>query len=248
MGHREGSSGDLVAGGDYVRAVERAGALPVLLPPLASGGEAASAFLRLVDGLLLAGGGDVDPQYFEEEPVAQLGQVDPERDLLELALAREALAERVPVLGICRGIQVLNVAAGGSLYQDIPSQVRGAFQHYQRAPRWHGTHTVHLEPGSQVARILGVEELRVNSFHHQSVKMVAPGFRVSAKSRDTVVEAIESKAHPFALGVQWHPEGMIDRQPAALRLFRALVEAAAEARLTRAAARPAAGEAARAVV
>lgn len=209
----------------YVRAVEGAGGLPLLLP-LTADPELIGPMLDAVDGLLLAGGGDVDPQLYGEEPLPGLGQVDPERDLFEVALVKEALRRDLPVLGLCRGAQVINVAAGGTLYQDIPSQVQRALQHDQQAPRWHPTHEVRLEEETTLARIFNCPSLRVNSFHHQSVKMVTPDFRVSAKARDAVVEGIESREHRFVVGVQWHPECMVERFPVQRLLFSALVQAA----------------------
>jgi len=215
---------------DYVRAVELGGGLPVLVPVL-DAEEAVSALLDVLDGLVLAGGGDLDPQRFGEEPLPQLGEVDPERDAFELALARLAMERDMPVLGICRGMQVLNVAAGGTLYQDIPSQVPRALLHDQTAPRWYPCHEVRIEEETQLAAILGAPSLRVNSFHHQAVKVVAPQFRVSAKAKDAVVEGIESRENRFVLGVQWHPECMVERYPAQRQLFAALVQ---QARATRA--------------
>ncbi|MFS8525251.1 MAG: gamma-glutamyl-gamma-aminobutyrate hydrolase family protein, partial [Limnochordales bacterium] len=123
-------------------------------------------------------------------------------------------------------VQVLNVAAGGTLYQDIPSQVPGALKHAQKAPRWAASHAVRLEADSRLAEILGATELRVNSYHHQSVKDVAPGFRAVATAPDGIIEAVESAAHRFAMGVQWHPELMVEREPRYAALFRAFIEAA----------------------
>lgn len=216
----------------YLEAVAAAGGIPVVLPPLEPRGpegpaEAAAAMLGRVDGVLLSGGDDVDPQQFGAEPDPGLGWVDPDRDLLELALAREALRLRKPMLAICRGMQVLNVAAGGDLHQDLGAVAR--LQHSQRAPRWHASHGVTVQPGSFLARLLGVgnEPLSVNSFHHQAVNRVAPRFRVVAEAKDGVVEAIEleEEGH-FCLGVQWHPEHMVGRWPVQRRLFEGLVEAA----------------------
>ncbi len=208
----------------YVHSVEQAGGAPVILAP--SGGIPSGEWVARLDGLVLTGGVDVDPACFGEEPLPALGRVDPDRDAFELALVRAALAADLPVLALCRGIQVLNVAAGGSLFQDIPSQVKGALQHSQKAPRWYPAHGVSIAPGSKVAAMLGATQLRVNSFHHQSVKEVARGFVVTAEAEDGIVEAIESTVHTFVVGVQWHPEAMWARDPAFLGLFRGLVEVA----------------------
>lgn len=211
---------------DYVRAVQAAGGIPVLLPPVP--GDPA-AILAGVDGLLLTGGVDVDPVLFGEEPLRQNGEIQPDRDASEIPLCRLALETGVPVLGICRGHQVLAVAAGGSLYQDLPAQVPECLKHSQQAPRWHPTHALRIERHSRLGAMFG-PELRVNSFHHQAVKGVPPGFAETARAPDGVNEAIEHPSHPFAIGVQWHPEAMWDREYNYNALFRALVEAAASVR------------------
>lgn len=218
---------------EYVRALEGAGAVPVLLPLVEREGLIEPLIADL-NGLLLAGGGDVDPGRFGEDPLPGLGQVDPERDEFELALVKAALDRDMPVLGICRGLQVLNVAAGGTLYQDIQCQVPRALKHNQDAPRWHPSHEVRLDADSLLASIYETESLRVNSFHHQAVKVAGPVFRVSAKAKDAVVEGIESREHRFVVGVQWHPESMVERYPAQRLLFAAFVQAARGYRPSRA--------------
>ncbi|CAB3389396.1 gamma-glutamyl-gamma-aminobutyrate hydrolase family protein [Kyrpidia spormannii] len=215
---------------EYTDAILAAGGVPAIVPL----GEAASQnpgqWLERLDGLMLTGGVDVDPAYFGEDPARGLGEVCPERDALELALVEAALLRDLPVLAICRGMQVLNVAAGGTLYQDLATQGKNALQHRQRAPRWHGSHRVEIVPGTRLAEILGRSEARVNSFHHQAVRDVAPGMRVAAKSSDGLVEAMESRRHRFAVAVQWHPEHMWRKDPAQMRLFEAFVQAAADGR------------------
>ncbi|MDI6894355.1 MAG: gamma-glutamyl-gamma-aminobutyrate hydrolase family protein [Bacillota bacterium] len=208
----------------YPAAVEAAGGVPVILPVL-NPGKAAEVLAHL-QGLLLSGGVDLDPSYYGEDPLPGLGKVTPERDAFELALARQALALGVPILGICRGVQVLNVAAGGNLFQDLGSQLQKVLKHSQEAPRWHESHPVQLDPQSRMAAVLGVTEARVNSFHHQAVRAVAPGLRAVAWAPDGVIEGVESTDHRFALGVQWHPEEMWSRDPLHLKPFSALVEAA----------------------
>lgn len=209
----------------YIRSVVEAGGIPLLIPPTWDEGVLARCLER-VDGLLLPGGADVDPDRYGQTPHPALGRVDPEWDALDVTAARLALARDLPVLGICRGIQVLNVAAGGTLYQDIPSQVDNALLHDQDAPGWQATHEVTVAPGSRLAEILGTAVVRVNTFHHQAVLDVAPGFRAVAWAADGVVEGIESMVHRFALGVQWHPERMTQQDAVQRRLFESLVAAA----------------------
>ncbi|HEX7127854.1 MAG TPA: gamma-glutamyl-gamma-aminobutyrate hydrolase family protein [Thermodesulfobacteriota bacterium] len=226
---------------DYSAGVAAAGGLPVLLPCVAGGsaepdgGDAAlvAETIARLDGLILTGGRDVDPRHYGEPPHARLGAIDPARDALELAAVAAARARRLPILGICRGIQVLAVAFGGSLVQDLGSEVAGAIRHEQRLDKRRPSHEVSVEPGSRLAAILGRSgALRVNSYHHQAVRRVPDGFRVSATAPDGVIEAMEAvdPRYGFVVGVQWHPEGLWRGDDASRRLFRALVaEAAADA-------------------
>lgn len=210
----------------YVKAVLRAGGLPLLLPT-AAGPEECARLAGLLDGLLIPGGVDMAPQFYGEEPRDKVTCFDRELDSFELALIRAAADAKKPMLAICRGIQVLNVAFGGSLYQDIPSQLPEAHGHYQNTfSRSEPYHTVHLTPGSHLFAILGGGELLTNSYHHQAIKKVAPGFTVSARAADGVIEGIEN-GDGSIIGVQWHPEGMQERYPRFLKLFTALTERAA---------------------
>lgn len=212
----------------YVRAVAAAGGLPLLIPNL-DGERHAGAVLAAVDGLLLTGGVDVDPAHYGDLPAPRLGRVSPERDALEIPLVRAALEAGMPVLAVCRGLQVLNVAAGGSLIQDIAGEVPRAIKHYQQAPRWHATHPVEIVPGTRLSELLGACTVQVNSFHHQAVDRVAPGFTVNAWSPDGLIEGIElPDPERFVVGVQWHPETLWERVPVFRRLFEGLVEAAAQ--------------------
>lgn len=209
---------------DYFDAVFGAGGLPVMLPLAQQSGELA-ALLEQVDGLLFTGGPDPDPCYWGEQPHPGLGRIDPERDGMELELARLALDRGTPVLGICRGAQMLAVARGGSLWQDITSQVQGAIQHRQNAPRHYLFHDVTITPGTRVAAATGDRSvIRVNSFHHQAVREVPPGFVISGVTADRVIEAFEATGPGFAVGVQWHPES-IAAAGGEDGLFRALVQA-----------------------
>ena len=194
----------------YVYAVESAGLIPLIVPPLRSA-ESASAILDAVDGLLLTGGEDVNPSRYGEPPHPALKTVNDERDSTEIALIHEAKRRRTPVLAICRGIQVLNVALGGTLVQDIRSQVDGSLDHDDGSPRGSRTHGITVEPASLTATALGATSCSVNSLHHQSVKDVAPGLRISARAVDGIIEGIEATDTGWwALAVQWHPEEMTD--------------------------------------
>ncbi len=210
---------------DYVRAVEAAGGLPVALAPGTP--QDAADLLQHVQALVLSGGDDVDPAHYGEEPHETVTRVTPERDAFELALCREALRLDRPTLAICRGQQVLNVATGGTLIQDIPSTVSGAADHDPERERWELTHEVRLLPGSRLRQILGEDRVAVNSFHHQAVKDLGRGLRASAWSvEDGVIEGIEAEGCRFVLGVQWHPESFWERRPGFQSLFEALVGAA----------------------
>jgi putative glutamine amidotransferase len=208
---------------DYVRSVETAGGLPLVLAP--GNPEDAGPLLDRLDGLLLTGGADVGPHHYGAEPHPTVVRVLPERDSFELALIREALARDLPMLAICRGHQVLNVATGGTLIQDIPSLVRGTVDHDPEGERWHPAHDVRILPGTRLRGILGRDEVAVNSFHHQAVKDVGEGLVVSAVSADGVVEGLERPASRFVVGVQWHPEAFWDKDGAFRPLFEALVRA-----------------------
>lgn len=205
----------------YSRCLEEAGAHPLLIPPMDP--AAATPLLGFLDGLLLSGGGDVAPLYYGEEPAPGLGQVDPQRDALEIALVRAALLRGLPLLGICRGMQVLNVVLGGTLTQDLGKA--GGLQHWQQAPRSRPSHTVEIMPGTCLERFLGEGFLAVNSFHHQAVAALAPGLKNAAAAPDGVIEALESLDDRFLVGVQWHPESL--RHPASALLFQAFTGAAA---------------------
>lgn len=201
------------------------GALPMILP-YTQDKQHILEFAPVLDGLLLSGGGDLDPGSFNEEPHPKLGSVHPERDTLELLLTKEMLKLNRPILGICRGAQLLNVAEGGNMYQDLGAQYGSELlQHQQNAPTSHASHTLKILPDSKLAQILGAAKIRTNSFHHQAIKDPAPAFRACAFSADGVIEAIESVSHPFALGIQWHPECMpLDHQESE-KIFAAFVQA-----------------------
>ena len=209
---------------DYVRAVEKAGGLPLVLVP--GRAEDAGDLLSKLDGLLMTGGADVDPTLYGQEPHETVTRVIPERDAFEIGLCREALRRDQPLLAICRGHQVLNVATGGTLIQDIPSQVSGARDHDPDRERWETAHEVRILPRTRLREILGTETIDVNSFHHQAVRELGQGLVVSAASTaDQVIEGIEAPGRRLALGVQWHPEAFWDRPEDFQSLFEALVKA-----------------------
>ncbi len=211
----------------YTDALREAGAAAYMFAGPLDAGEADRS-LEGFAGLLLTGGGDLAPRYLGESPHPGLGEVDPPRDALEWDLLGAALARRMPILGICRGCQVLAARVGGQLYQDIPSQMPGALQHAQRAPREHESHSVSVVPGSQLYRVFGGrEEVWVNSFHHQGVRSLSEGWRACAHAPDGLIEAFEREGEHFALGIQWHPEGLVRTDPLQRTLFAAFVAAAA---------------------
>ncbi|HJR51255.1 MAG TPA: gamma-glutamyl-gamma-aminobutyrate hydrolase family protein [Gemmatimonadales bacterium] len=209
----------------YVRSVLAAGGVPVMLSPLMGPSYAARA-LDGVDGLVLTGGEDMDPAWYHAEPHPKANPPSRERDLFELALFAAARQREVPILGICRGIQVVNVALGGTLWQDLSSERPGEVDHYPEAARSERTHMVRLQPGSLTASALGATEIRVNSFHHQAIRELAPDLVATGWTEDGLIEAVEgAPGQPWLLAVQWHPEEMhAEVRNPDRGLFRALVE------------------------
>ena len=205
----------------YTESLRRAGAIPVIIPPQPE--NAAELFERL-DGLVLAGGDDCDPAIYGAECHPSVEPMDPRRQNSDLSLAKAARECGVPTLGICLGLQVMNVAAGGTLVQDIDSEMTTDIQHASR-PEDRARHDILVEQGTKLAAILGGREYNVNSSHHQAIGNVAEGFRVTAHAPDGIVEGLEDPKHPFYLGVQWHPEDM-KGEGSASALFGAFVEAA----------------------
>jgi putative glutamine amidotransferase len=216
--HGEPPHAEMALGMTYLRAIEAAGGMPVVLPPLGD----AEALLDRLDGICLSGGPDLDPDaYGAVERHAELGPTEPSLDAFELELARAADLRGLPILGICRGAQALNVARGGTLHQHLPG-------HRQTEPATAMTHGVHVEEGTRLAGLVGTRPLRVNSFHHQAADVLGDGLRAVAHSADGVIEAIEAPGLAFVLGVQWHAEGLV-AEPRHRALFEALVAASAGA-------------------
>ena len=208
----------------YAQALLRAGAIPVLVPVNLPPAMNAELLVRL-DGLLFTGGGDIDNKYFQGEQHEEIYGIDPERDEHELSLARYAASQQVPFLGICRGLQVINVALGGTLYTHIFDQLPGALQHscFPEFSPDHPAHPIEIKPGSLLSNLFSSTHAEVNSLHHQGVKTLAKGLEALATAPDGLVEAFHLPSHPFGLAVQWHPEWMPDapEMQAIFRLFAA---------------------------
>lgn len=210
----------------YISAVAHTGALPLLLP-MTEDPACIAAYAALCGGLLLSGGDDVDPSAYGEGQSWHCGTISPLRDAFELMLCREFLRLRKPVFAICRGIQVLNVALGGTLHQDLQTDLPDCLAHRQKQKPWHASHPVTLAEGSYLADLMTTDVLAVNSHHHQAVATPGEGVRVAATAPDGVIEAIEVADQPFCIGVQWHPERLWDQpgMAAHARLFEAFAAA-----------------------
>lgn len=211
---------------DYVKALLRAGAIPVLIP-LGLPGQGLLALIRMLDGVLFSGGGDIHPASYASQPHPLVDEVDPDRDRVEIELAQNAVRGEKPFFGICRGLQVINVALGGSLYEDILDQRTGALRHqyYPEKARDFLAHPINTEPGSRLSKIIDEPRVQVNSLHHQGIRRLADGLAPSAFAPDGLIEAFELPDHPYGLAVQWHPECLPD-DPAMQRLFETFVQAA----------------------
>jgi putative glutamine amidotransferase len=215
----------------YVRVLVAAGAIPWIIPLLEGDEETLRAVYDRLDGVFLPGGVDMDPATYREKSSELVGRIDPARDEIELTLTRWAIEDKKPLLAVCRGIQVVNVAAGGTVHQDLAAQLPGSIKHdyfprrgqYTRDQLVHG---VKLTEGSRLASLLGATSVEVNSMHHQGIRDVASTLRPTAYAPDGLIEGLESPNGHFLLGVQWHPEALIERDPRMGRLFSAFIEAA----------------------
>ncbi|EKU89629.1 gamma-glutamyl-gamma-aminobutyrate hydrolase family protein [Bacteroides oleiciplenus] len=213
----------------YTESVIQAGGTPVLIP-ITTDSLVLTDIINRLDGIILIGGADIHPSYYNEEPIEQLGEVDSLRDVYDISLIRLAAHRNLPMLGICRGEQLINVAFGGTLYQDIPAQHPDTtIWHHQKEPSSVPTHIVNLLPGSIIAQLTGQTKLFTNTHHHQAVKQVAPGFQITAWATDSIPEAIESTDGRPIWGVQFHPEALtIAGDTVAARFFHFLVNKATE--------------------
>jgi putative glutamine amidotransferase len=214
----------------YIRAIEELGGIPLILP-LVADPSARRRLLDGVEGLLITGSGpDLPPRLYGERQRYRFPLVSDRRADFELELVLQASKRDLPLLGICGGMQTVNVACGGSLYQDIPAQVPGALDHRQKSKAIHVAHPVSVTPKSLLNKVVATKTLMVNSSHHQSVKTVAPSLKTSAIAPDGIIEAIESPRHRFLLAIQWHPEFLFERHASHRRLFEALLRAARRTR------------------
>lgn len=208
----------------YMTGLEEAGAVPVMMP-LTEDARVIERLVELFDGFLLTGGHDVDPAMYGEEPLKECGALCTPRDRMEKLLLLKALEADKPVFGICRGIQLLNVGLGGTLYQDLPSQHPSGVNHHMTAPYHQPAHEVFVEKETPLYRILGTEKLEVNSYHHQAVKDLAPGLEAMAYAGDGLAEAVWMPGRRFVAAVQWHPEFSYKVNESSRRLFAAFVDA-----------------------
>lgn len=218
-GNYDDDAGSILLKDYYVKAVYMAEGVPVILPPTRDENLIRN-YLSVCRGVLLSGGGDIDPAWWGANSVKRMGRICPLRDYFEIQLTRMAAEQNIPVLGICRGCQVMNVAGGGGLIQDLS----GEFEHNQNAPRNLPFHVIFIENGSRLASIIEKQSIRVNSFHHQAVNYLGRGLRITACAPDGTVEALEDPGQTFFIGVQWHPECLTDE--ASAQLFKAFVASA----------------------
>lgn len=211
---------------DNVKAIENAGGTPLLIPYISDSRQILK-IIELIDGLYLTGGDDIDPTLFGEEPHPRLGKITRTRDDFEIKMIQNTLKLNKPILAVCRGSQILNVALGGTMYQDIYEQIDSKLlQHSQKAVKHHPSHFINIERDSLLYKIVGSTSIKVNSRHHQANRKLGKGLIVSGKANDGIIEAIESTLHRFVLGVQWHPENMaVKGDVPSIKMYERFIEA-----------------------
>lgn len=207
---------------EYVQSVIDAGGIPIILPNTTDL-SIINSYINIIDGLILTGGSDINPLKYGEEPKRKLGHVSNERDSFEFYLLEQAIKNNIPILGICRGIQIINVFSGGSLYQDILYIKDSYIKHVQDSEPNIPSHSIYIYKDTNLYKILGNSAL-VNSYHHLAIKDLAPNFKVSAVSKDGVIEGIENTTNPFIMGIQWHPELLTKNYDNMLNLFKYFIE------------------------
>lgn len=213
----------------YQEAIEEAGGLPFLLP-VSMNEDVLNQTFNCIDGLVLSGGPDIDPENFNQETYNETGEISPTRDKIEIYLSKKAIENNKPILGICRGCQILNISAGGNIFQDIYTKNINRLKHCQDAPKWYPTHSIQINENSIHYKMFKTKNIRVNSFHHQAVKELGKGFFAAAWSSDDIIEAIEHEFCKFCVGVQYHPELLWEKDESFLKLFIQLVSTAKDSK------------------
>ncbi|ODG93145.1 MULTISPECIES: gamma-glutamyl-gamma-aminobutyrate hydrolase family protein [Bacillaceae] len=213
---------------DYHQAIERGGGIPLLLPTI-SDPDAINCYVNLCDGFIFSGGEDLDPVFFGQDPHPKIGFFKTDRDEFELTLFHAVRKTGKPIFGVCRGLQLINVACGGTLIQDIETHCSHMMRHEQTVPRSLPFHTVSIRE-SKLHEIIGTNEIKVNSLHHQAIDELGDGLVITARSNDGIIEAIEGSDDPYLVAVQWHPESMSEKHETMQRLFDTLIKTACEKR------------------
>ncbi len=210
---------ELTISSDYVKAIKKAGGIPVMLPPHIDKNDV-PYLINILKGILISGGGDVDPRFFGENPHKGLKRIDPVRDSFEIQLCRKAIKNDVPLLAICRGMQVLNIACGGTIIQNIEGET---IKHEQESPKWHPSHRIEIKDNNLLFDIYKKRKIYVNSFHHQAIGNLGKNLEIAALAPDGLIEGIVGNDTTFTVGVQWHPEKMFEKIPQHLKLFNAFI-------------------------
>ena len=212
-----------VINNDYIKAVQKAGGIPILIP-FSNNMENIKEYTDKIQGIIFTGGEDISPLVYNEDPLKEVECIIEERDRFELELFKEVYEKQIPILAICRGLQLINIALGGNLYQDINYQIPNSYGHAPKNTLRHNLyHSVKIEKDSKLFDIFKTEDLKVNSFHHQSIKKLGNDLKITALSNDGIIEAIESTNEKFLVAVQWHPENLVEHHTEFLKFFEALI-------------------------